>query len=176
MRSRSALILVILFLLTIVMPAKKMSFTVGAGYNQFNSDVKDIYSGTNISYSVDFAYRFAGKSEVFLHSDLLSAKGKLSHTGEDTTLKITPIEAGVRFAFGNRLAPYLGIGAGSYNYKESNPIGEASGSGFGFFGEGGIFFNAGSLFLDIKIKYVLAKIDNVDIGGLKGLLGFGIRF
>jgi len=169
-------VIVIILLSAVLIPGKSLSLEIGSAYNQFNSDVKDIYSGSNISYGIDLAYNISGTIELFIHTDILSAKGELTYTKEDTTLNLTPLELGGRFVFGRKFSPYFGIGVGSYNYKESNPIGNASGSGFGFFGEGGFFINFGKMFFDTKIKYVALKIDNVDLSNIKGLIGIGIRF
>jgi len=178
MRNKAILMTLIILLVVTQVNAKekKGSISVGAGNNQFSGIVQDIYSGTNISYGFEIAYRFSEKLEAFLHTDYLKMKGELSYSKSETEMTLFPLETGARFLFGEKISPYLGAGAGSYSYKEKNEIGEASGSGFGFFGEGGLRIELGSVFFDLKAKYVKLKIDDVDLSGVKGILSFGVGF
>ncbi len=170
------LTLIIMILSTFFLPGKGLSLEFGSAYNQFNGDVKSIYSGSNVSYGIDFSYGVSDRIQLFSHLDFLSVKGKTTYSKEDTTLSITPVEFGGRFVSGDKFKPYFGAGVGSYGYKEANEIGEVSGSGFGFFGEGGFFYYLGKMFFDLKIKYVSLKIDNVNLGAVKVYVGIGIRF
>jgi len=155
---------------------KKIGVSIGAGYNNYSGIVKEVYDGTNISYSLDLSYSFIKNLEIFIHSDIINMKGSLTHSGEPTNMKSFPLELGIRFPFGSKVSPYLGAGAGTYNFKESNIIGDWSGSGVGFFGEGGIKLNFSSLFFDIKAKYISLKIEGIDLSNMKLITAIGLSF
>ncbi len=160
----------------------KFSITVGGGLKNISEDIfKTVYGTNNIAYSIDFAYKIGKSLEVFLHSDLFKAEGKLKFDPKKTTLSITPAEGGLRMLFGkNKFKPYLGLGVGNYKFKEENFIGTVDDSSIGFFGEGGLRIYFGKLFLDLKLKYLQLKysISSVDVnlGGLSYFGGIGICF
>jgi opacity protein-like surface antigen len=165
---------------------KTFSLAIGAGARNFTeAQFKDSYDSTPITYNVDLAYKFWKTMEVFFHTDMLSADGKLTYTNEDTTLKITPLELGVRYLLAmekskhQKIYPYLGGGVGYYMVKEDNFIGNLDEKKIGFFVEGGLrFYVTGSIFVDAKLKYVSISIESQtqvsNVGGLAytGAIGF----
>ncbi len=164
-----------------VIKTKKFSFAIGAGVRGIAADhFSDIFSGTNICYSIDFAYKIMKSAELFLHSDYLSIEGESDFTKEKTTFKITPVELGFRYLIGKaKFVPYIGLGGGFYSYKDEHPeLSSLSESKIGFFGEGGLKYNfSKSIFVDLKLKYIMLKSENeTDLGGLAYILGIGFRF
>ena len=178
--------LLVFFIIHIVLVSgignnKKFSFTVGAGIRNIDAEhFKDIFSGTNLCFSVDMSYRIIKFGECFLHTDYLSIKGELDFTKEKTTFSLIPIEFGFRLLVGKRkFVPYIGIGGGYYMYKDKHPGLETfSENKFGFFGEGGVKINfSNSMFFDLKLKYIKLKSeDETDLGGLAYMGGIGFRF
>lgn len=168
--------------------SKKFSLAAGAGSRTFSEDQYDnVYDGTPITINIDLAYKFWKTVEAFVHTDMLSTDGNLTLTGEDTTLKITPLEFGLRYLLemknqkNQKIYPYIGAGAGMYMIKEENFIGTFDESKFGFFAEGGIrFYVAGSFFVDAKLKYISISVDTTtnvsNIGGLAYMGAIGISF
>ncbi len=165
--------------------SKSFSLTIGAGVRNFSeSQFKDVYDKTPITYNIDLAYKIWKSLEVFLHSDLLTVDGKLTFTQEDTTLKITPLELGCRYlvasqkAKNQKIYPYLGAGAGYYMIKEENFISNLDEKRVGFFFEGGIrFYVTGSIFADVKLKNVILKSENgTNMGGFAYMGGVGFSF
>ncbi len=125
-------------------------------------------------------------SEFVIDSKIIPhyENGKLTYTLETTTLKIFPLELGVRYLFPLsetckvKLFPYLGAGAGYYMIKEDNPIGNLDEKRTGFFMEGGLrFYLVKSFFIDAKLKDVLVKSKaGIKVGGFAYMAGLGISF
>jgi len=160
---------------------KKFSIELGAGVRGIASErFSSVYSGTSICYSLDIAFKIMKSGEIFLHSDYLSIEGETSYTKEKTTFKMTPAELGFRLLLGKKsFVPYIGLGSGFYSYEDVHPgLTSLSESKMGFFGEGGLkFFVSQSLFLDLKVKYIMLKSEkDVDLGGLTYTGGIGFRF
>jgi hypothetical protein len=168
---------------------KMFSLSVGAGMRNFSEELyKDVYGKSGISFNVDFGVKIWKYLEVFLHTDYFSKDGELTFTKEKTTLKIIPIELGVRYLImvnkecKPKLFPYLGGGGGYYMYKEENNIGTVDEKKFGFFLEGGFrFYFIKNFFLDAKIKNVFLKVEGseaekIELGGLSFMGGIGISF
>lgn len=168
----------------------KFSFSIGAGTRGVSAPLyEDIYEKAPIIYSVDLAYKVIPSMEVFLHTDYFTKDGLTTLTKEDTTLKIFPIELGARL-FANvmkkkdarvKLLPYLGAGAGYYMVKEDNPIGSLDEKSLGFFIEGGFRVVFSSLFVDLKLKNIMVKIeddkgDKIKMGGFAIIGGVGLSF
>jgi hypothetical protein len=82
------------------------SVALGAGARNFLGDEEDVYGFANLLFFLDAGFRFNKNFEVFVHGEYLQAKGELTITKEETTLRIIPAEAGGRFLFGNH--PFLG--------------------------------------------------------------------
>ncbi len=160
---------------------KKVSITIGAGVRGVSADYfSDIFSGTNLCYSIDIAYKIMKSGELFLHSDYLALEGETTYTKEKTTFTLTPIEFGFRFLLGKKkFVPYIGLGGGSYSYEDVHPgLLTVSESKVGFFGEGGLkFYVSKSIFIDMKLKYIMLKSEkDIDLGGLAYMAGIGFRF
>ena len=76
---------------------------------------------------------------------------------------------------------YIGGGINYYQYKESNPIGDASENGLGYIGKlGGFLSVTQSLVFDVFVNYSYCKIQPADfeinIGGLEAGIGLGVEF
>jgi hypothetical protein len=168
---------------------KKFSLSVGAGMRNFSEDLfKEVYGKAGMSFNVDFGVKIWKSLEVFLHTDYFSTDGETTYTKEETTLRIIPIEWGVRYLIRlnkeckPKLFPYFGGGGGYYMYKEENDIGTVDEKKFGFFLEGGFrFYFIRNFFLDAKIKNVFLKVEGaedqkIELGGLSFMGGIGISF
>lgn len=167
----------------------RYSFSVGAGIRNFSDSLfKNIYGNSGTSLNGDLGVKIGNFLETFLHTDYFKIDGELTYTKEKTTLKIIPIELGLRYLIGlnkecqPKLFPYLGAGAGYYMVKEENPIGTFEKNSIGFFVEGGLrFYLVGSFFIDAKIKDVFLKVkndlgNNMNTGGFSYMGALGITF
>lgn len=161
---------------------KKFSLSVGAGMRNVSDQLyKDVYDGSGISYNVDFGVRLGKSLEAFLHTDYFTKDGELTYSLEKTTLKIIPIELGVRFLFKAdkkcKFYPYIGAAAGYYMYKEENFIGTVDEKKFGFSAEGGVrYYLMSSFFIDVKGKNVFLNVDGVKLGGFAFMGAIGLSF
>ncbi len=166
---------------------KKLSITIGGGVRNIAAeDFDTIFDGTNICYSLDLSYKVSNNVELFLHSDYLKIDGKTDYTKEDTSFTLIPAELGFRYLLGKKkFKAYFGAGGGFYSYKDEHPgLETLNESQIGFFGEGGIrYLFSGSLFIDLKLKYILLKSktedengDTIDLGGLAYMVGIGFSF
>ena len=88
---------------------RKFSLSLGAGIRTISGDeYREIYGGTNITFSADLGFRIWKSVELFLHTDILSLKGETTYTKEETTFKLTPIECGLRFLMGKKkILPWM---------------------------------------------------------------------
>jgi hypothetical protein len=171
---------------------KTYSLTLNAGLRNItgindengNNLYEEVYGKNNLIYGIDIGYNFGKFFQAFLHGEFFTAKGELSFSKEETTLTIIPLEIGarVKYMLGRQMFyPYFGVGAGYYLYKEENLIGTVDDGQFGFFTEGGInVYFLDYLFLDLKMKYIIFKVDGVnekvDLGGLALMGGIGFSF
>lgn len=153
----------------------------GAYFQPTDGAFKDIYgSGTTFGGEVGFGLR--GNLSLWLSGDFFTKTGKLTFTGEETKIQITPACAGVQFRFSaSRLSPYVGAGVGYFQFKETNPIGEVKEGNLGFVGKAGLSFDLGTaFFLDLQAKYSYCKVKpqevEADLGGFQAGLGLGFRF
>jgi len=165
-----------LILITSLFPIlNSTSLSFGPGYLSFTGDAKDIYNKSNIFYSIDLSFDL-NNIELFITSNINSFKGELTYSKDETKLNMNQIDIGIKLPFGNKISPYIGAGSGITFYKESNSIGNASGTGFGFFGVGGIKFAFGKAFLDLRAKYSILKIKGSDLSAISAAVLFGITF
>ncbi len=144
----------------------RFSISAGAGMRTISDDdYKDVYDGSIISLYLEAEAGIMKSLKGFLRFNTFSTTGETTFTLEETTLKMTAVEAGPRYLFkaGKKLFPYIGAGAGYYMTKEDNPIGEAKENKLGFFGEGGVrFYAMKSLFIDAKFKYVFLDLTHTN--------------
>jgi opacity protein-like surface antigen len=150
-------------------------------FSASDQDFKDIYDGSATVFGGEL--RLGGeKLGGWLEAGYLKKDGKLSYTGEPTTVKILSVEGGPMYRFlVGKICPYAGIGAGYYKYQESNVIGDVSKGGFGFCGMAGVGLQLlKPLLIDLKLKYSSCSMTPADfdiqIGGLSVGFGLGIKF
>jgi len=161
--------------------AGAVSFSLKAAYLMPSEQAfKDIYGG-GLMAGGEIAFGLSGPLKVWIEAMYHKGTGKLTYTGEDTTLTLFPIGgAGLRYEFAAGPAVvYAGAGARYYSYKEENVIGTASKSGAGFVGLAGVSLRLAKVFmLDLRAAYSSCKLTpadfTVDVGGLE--LGGGLVF
>jgi hypothetical protein len=137
-----------------------------------DSVLKQVY-GNGAVMGGELRFRVAGKVYLSLAGGYSSMTGKLTLTEESTKMTIIPVEAMVLFHFlDGSISPYAGAGGTACFYKESNVIGEASGSAFGFVGCAGVSVRLGMFGIDARARYSSAKAKNADVSADLGGLGF----
>lgn len=175
------------------------SLSVGAGMRSLNEDSADsLYGKNNLAYSFDLAYGLSKYMDVFIHTDYFKVDGETSLTNEATSLRIIPLEIGLRLRLsGSRFVPQVGFGAGYYMVTDNM---EVEGQTFtfeknqvGFFIEGGLrVYVTGKLFVFAQGRFIFLKVKpdesssedatgviyytERDLGGFFLSAGLGIRF
>lgn len=157
-----------------------------AGYFTASEQVyKDIYGG-GVTYGGELRIVLppgGRRLALWAEGEYREASGELTFTKEPTKVKVLSGEGGLLFRLsGSRVSPYLGAGAGYYNYEErSDALGVAKQGKVGFVGVGGLAIAVTRrLAFDVRAKYSSCKMQpaafNFDAGGLTGGVGIGIRF
>jgi hypothetical protein len=120
--------------------------------------------------------------EVSLGGSYFSKAGELTFTKEKTELQIIPIGVGLKYRWTKRVIRfYTAAGLSSFQYKESNPIGDFSRSHVGLTTEIGSYVRvAGGLLIDVFLNYSLCHVESADfkvnIGGLGAGIGLAYEF
>lgn len=165
--------------------AAGFSLTFKGGYFMPSDRVfKDVY-GSGPVFGAELAVPIAGGLHAWAGAEYFTKKGLLPVTEEETSTRIVPVFAGLRYHFGrSAVRPYLGAAAGYFMLHEENPLGTASQNSFGFLISGGLLIKiAGPVSLDLHGSYsgCTIKTDDPDpleakIGGLQAGGGIVIRF
>ncbi len=120
--------------------------------------------------------------ELWLAQKNFSKKITDEATGEDRKVNLIPIEAGLKFRFNKgKINPYLGVGAGYYQYKETTLLGETKEKEIGFVIQAGCFMKIGGyLVFDVYANYSYCRITtestSFNVGGLHLGVGFGFEY
>jgi hypothetical protein len=141
----------------------------------------DIYGG-GPRYGGEVNIGFWKGLDLWLGGSYFSKEGELTFTKEKTELQIIPIGAGLKYSWTKGVIRlYTAAGLSSFQYKESNPIGEVSKSRLGGIAEMGSYVKiAGGLLIDVFLNYSVCRVESADfkvnIGGLGAGLGLAYEF
>lgn len=154
---------------------------LGNYFQPRGSVFKDAYkSGMMVGAELDIG--ILNFLEVWLSEKNFSKKAIDEASGEERTVNLIPLEAGLKFRLtkGN-INPYFGFGPGYYQYREKKFSEEIRHKKLGFIGLAGFFIKIGGyLVFDIYANYSYCLIpDDVasfNVGGLHFGLGFGFEY
>lgn len=144
-------------------------------------DFLDIYGG-GPRYGAEVDIGLWKGFDVWLGGSYFSKAGELTFTKEKTELRIIPIGAGLKYLWTKGVVRvYTAAGLSSFQYKESNPIGEVSKSRVGLTAELGSYLKvAGGLLIDAFVGYSVSYVETeafkVNIGGVSAGLGLAYQF
>jgi hypothetical protein len=184
MKKRIVIVFIAAFLslFLINFPAFATHIEVKALYFQPTEQAfKDIY-GSGMSFGGEVNIPVFKGFHIWIGAEYFTKKGELTFTKETTEIQITPIYGGLKYIFpGRKIMPYLGVGVGYFQYKESNPIGTVKEGKIGYVAQAGLLLCLfGSVLVDFQAGYNVCKIKpqeiEADIGGLKAGIGLGISF
>jgi hypothetical protein len=153
----------------------------GARFRPADSAFREIY-GSGAAFGVQFDLKIWGGLGFWATGGRFKRDGALTLTGETTTITLTPLAAGVRYALGTRgLTTYIGLGFGFVRYREESPLGKVDEGDFGFVGQAGFLIGlVGPLFADLQARYTKCVAEpagvKADLGGFQAGLGLGLRF
>ncbi len=175
-------ILIALLIGSFALPASAASFGIKAVYFMPSEQAfKDIY-GSGLMVGAEIGFRLGGPVKLWIDGMSFKKTGKLTYTGEETTLTLFPIGLGVRADLpSGAFTPYAGAGARYYSYKEVNVIGTAKKSGLGFVGFAGANLRlAKGFLLDVRAAFSSCKLTPADftinVGGFEIGGGLVVEF
>jgi len=156
-----------------------LSLRAGASYFRPSDAVfREVY-GAGPSYGAELALGLGRRWEAWTSASIFQRTGRLTFTGEETRIRLTPLFAGARYHFSrSRLQPYVGLGAGYIFYKETSPLGRTTGGSFAYVGQAGLIVKATSwLAVNLRLAYSAGRARGEDfdaeLGGLEISLGLG---
>ena len=153
----------------------------GARFRPADSAFREIY-GSGTAFGVQFDLAIWAGMGFWASGGRFKKDGELTLTGETTSITLTPLAAGVRYALGTRgLKTYVGLGIVFIRYRERSPLGEVDEGDFGFVGQAGFLIGlVGPLFADLQARYTKCVAEpagvKADLGGFQAGLGLGLRF
>jgi hypothetical protein len=142
---------------------------------------KDIYGG-GLMYGGEISVGIWGDLDLWFGGSYFSKTGELTFTKEETKLELIPLGVGAKYRIlSGNFALYAGLGLNYYQYKETNPIGDASDGGLGFVGKiGSNVAVVGGILIDFYVEYTYCKMKPADfeinVGGIAAGIGVGYRF
>ena len=177
--------IVLMSLILLMASSSASSFIVleakGCYFTPFEKSFRDIY-GAGWMPGGEIGVRLFDGLDFWVAGGLFSRHGKLTFTQEETKLSILPLGGGFRVRFSKGIAScYAGAGLNYYQFKESNPIGDARKTGFGYVGKVGVFVRiVDGLLLDFNLGYSHCRMRPADfeinIGGLEAGAGLAVEF
>jgi hypothetical protein len=174
-------------LLAAAVPARGATASVEfrAGYfSPASADFRDVYKG-GPAFGADITVPVWRALGLWGGLDYFSRTGKLTYTEEATTIRVLPVFLGLKLqAVSGAVRPYLAGAAGYFSYKETNPIGTASGQRIGFVVQAGLLVRIkGPLALDLSVRMTSCQtkaeepdVSAAKIGGFQGGLGISLSF
>jgi len=181
-----ARVLIVLFTAALILASEasavSLSFRVGSSYFLPTDEVfRDVYGG-GPAYGAEIALSLGRELEAWVSGSTFGKTGRLTFTGEETEIRLTPFLAGIRYYFTRtRLQPYIGAGAGYFFYKETSPLGTVKDQNFGLAAHAGLVVGVTrGLIVNVRAGYSTCKVKpdefEADLGGLELGLGLGVRF
>lgn len=160
-----------------------VEFSIG-GYNISDARFKEIYPTGGTLPALSLTSTIYWNFDLYLEVTELNKTGKLTFTGEKTTLVLIPVSLGLRYVQPLGIVqPYLGFGFDVYLFYETNPIEKVFNYVHGTHVMGGTYIRFAPsvpVLLDLKIKYTSADYTNNDVtvklGGLGYTAGLAIAF
>jgi hypothetical protein len=149
-----------------------------------DSVFREVYKSGTV-FGGELAVPIAGGLHLWAGAEYLGKSGLLSVSEEVTKVRIIPVYLGLKCHFGkSAVRPYLAAAAAYFLFKEENPLGSVSESGFGFLGQAGLLVKvAGPVSFDLYGNYraCTLRTDEPDpveakIGGFSGGAGLVFRF
>ena len=145
---------------------------------------REVYKGGTV-FGGELAKPLMGGLHLWAGAEYFGKSGLLPVSEEVTKVRIIPVYLGLRCHFGkSAVRPYLGVAAAYFLFKEENPLGSVSESGFGYLGQAGLLVKvAGPVSFDLYGNYRACKLKTSDpdpleanIGGFSGGAGLVFRF
>lgn len=179
---RAFLALLLAFTMAGAAAAETIAVEIQAGrFRPADAAFREVY-GSGPVFGVQVDLSVWGGLGFWAAAARFEKDGRLTLTGETTTITLVPLAIGARYAFGaGGLKTYAGLGIGFIRYREDSPLGKVDEGDFGFVGQAGIRIGlAGPLFADLQARWTKCVAEpagvKADLGGFQAGLGLGVRF
>jgi hypothetical protein len=149
-----------------------------------DSVFREVYKGGTV-FGGELTKPLIGGLYLWAGAEYFGKSGLLPVSLEVTKVRIIPVYLGLRCHFGkSAVRPYLGVAAACFLFKEENPLGSVSKSGFGYLGQAGLLVKVvGPISFDLYGNYRTCTLKTSDpdplganIGGFSGGAGLVLRF
>ena len=136
---------------------------------------QDVY-GAGVQFGGQIFIGLGKHWDIWASGDYYRKKGELTFSKEETTVRIIPVAAGLRYRIPvNRCHFYISGGAGYFLFKEENIIGTVKDSKIGYLGKAGCFVKVfKGLYLDAHFQYAHCSIQPLEIKTNISGLSFGV--
>ena len=163
--------------------AKFFSLQARAGYFiPADAIFRDIY-GNGAAWGGEVDAALSPRLSLWAGVDYFSRDGLLPETRENTSIRVVPLQTGLKVGLDLGVATriYAGAGLAWFQYRESNSIATLKQSGLGFVGRGGLLVYLGeTFFLDFGGEYSTCRVEpagvKADLGGYLISAAAGFRF
>ncbi len=168
--------------------AERFSTELRVGYFYPTShEVREIYRNGGVEFEAEAAVRLVCDLNLWANFNYFQRHGHSRGAHDDTSIRIYPLSAGLKYNFPLFCNFYFYLGAGaSYTWAKihdhaPNLQSHFSKQGWGGVGKAGFLYCFCScIFLDVFADYYYTKISHgsckVNIGGLRTGAGLGVRF
>ena len=142
---------------------------------------RDVYGG-GWMYGGEGTVRIGKHLGAWLGGSVLSKRGELTYTREETKLEIFPVGAGLKgLISAGRADFYAGAGVVYFHFSERNPIGRVDKANLGYTLKAGTFLRLGDgLILDLYADFTDCRMRpagvKFNVGGFNAGLGLGFEF
>ncbi len=153
-------------------------------YNISEPRFKDIYPTGGTMPGLVLSSTIIGNVDLYLEVKEMNKVGKLTFSGDKTTLILVPLSLGLRYVQPlGFIQPYLGVGLDTYLFYETNPIGTVFNYVHGSHILGGAyiqFHKSVPILLNFRLKYTSADVTindtQIKLGGLEYGAGLVLAF
>jgi hypothetical protein len=184
LRRYGPLTVALLLLAAPLLPADKALYLQARGALFFPADqaFRDIYGGGPV-WGGEFGAAITSNVTLWAGVDYYSKNGRLVYTGEETSLRIVPLGAGLKVGIDitPTLRPTLAVGLGYFQYQERNSLGTVEKGDLGFIARAGLAYDLSeTFFIALEGTFTACTVKplriEASLGGLQVGAGAGFRF
>ncbi|MBD3414302.1 MAG: hypothetical protein GF421_07730 [Candidatus Aminicenantes bacterium] len=153
----------------------------GLYFHPVDKRFQDVYSSGAV-FGVEGILGLGKHVDLWISGDYFRKKGELIYSKKETTVRIIPIAAGLRWRFSQDAYQfYISAGAGYFLFQEENIMGTVNASKIGYLGKAGYSLKIiRGFYLNAHLQYAHCSIQPLEIqthiGGLSLGIGIGYDF
>ncbi len=174
----------LLLLAAPLLPAQKALYLQARGAVFFPVDevFRDIYKG-GATWGGEFGAALSPNVTIWAGVDYFSKNGRLVFSGQETSLRIVPLGAGLKIGLdlSPQVRPTLAVGVGYFQYQERNSLGTVQQGDLGFITRAGLSYDMNeTFFVVVEGTYTACTVKplriEASLGGFHIGAGAGFRF